>query len=168
MNTLKSNLTFFQKLDSGILRSLCGKEKGSFYKNFSDRLENMLKYDEYAGVPEISGLVYGANCPLYIYNESNRNDVCGMKYGDDRFLNVEPIRLLYSLDTHDSPWHYDLLVSQHTITASHAITDTAISPLSIFDTGETYVDYHVVAMSQILILSSMTEMTTILFLVLIR
>ena len=134
VNTLKSDLTFFQQLDSGILRSLCEKEKGSFYKSFSDQLENMLKYDEYAGVPEIIGLVYGASCPLYIYNESNGNYVCGMKYGDDTFPNVEPIRLLYSPDTHDPPGHYDLLVSQHTITASHAITDTAISPCSIFDT----------------------------------
>ena len=106
VNTLKSDLSFFQQLDSGILHSLCEKEKGSFYKSFSDRLENMLRCDEYAGVPKIIGLVYGTNCPLYIFNESNGNYVCGMKYGDDTFPNVEPIRLLYSPDTHDSPGHY--------------------------------------------------------------
>ena len=45
VKTLKSNLTFFQQLDSGILHSLCEKEKGSFYKSFSDWLGNMPKYD---------------------------------------------------------------------------------------------------------------------------
>ena len=62
----------------------------------------MLKYDEYTGVPEIVGLVYGANCPLYINNESNGNYVCGMKYGDDTFPNVDLIRLFIFPDTHDS------------------------------------------------------------------
>ena len=112
VNTLKFNLTFFQQLDIGILRSLCEKEKDSFYKSLSDRLENMLKYNENAGVQEMFGIVYGANCPLYIYNESDGSYVCSMKYDDDIFPNVEPIRLLYTPDTHD----------------------IAISPLSIFDT----------------------------------
>ena len=57
--------------------------------------------------------MYEANCPLYIYNESNGSYVCGMKHDDDdTFPNVEPIRLLYTPNTHDN----------------------AISPLSIFDT----------------------------------
>ena len=128
----------------------------------------MLKYDEYAGVPEIIGLVYGASCPFHIYNESNGNYACGMKYGDDTFPDVEPIRLFYSPGTHDSPRHYDLLVSHHTITASHAITDTAISPLSIFDTWRNLCRLSCCQDEANFDTSSMTKMTTILFLVLMR
>ena len=54
----------------------------------------MLKFDEYAGAPEILGLVFGAYCPIYIYHETNGEYICGMKYGDDTFPNVEPVRLL--------------------------------------------------------------------------
>ena len=79
----------------------------------------MLKCDEFAGVPEILGIVYRSSCPIYIYNESNGEFVCGMKYGDDTFPNVEPIRLLYSSDTPSSPGHYDLSVNQHTISNTH-------------------------------------------------
>ena len=96
VSVLKSNLTFFQQLDSVILHTLCKKESGNFYSSFSDRPESMLKFDEYTGVPEILGIVYGSNCPMHIYHESNRKYVCGMKYGDDTFTNIEPIRLLYS------------------------------------------------------------------------
>ena len=133
VNVLKSNLPFFHQLDDAVLHTLCEKESGSFYDSFSDRLEWMLKCDEFAGVPEILGIVYGSNCPIYIYNESNGEFVCGMKYGDDTFPNVEPIRLLYSSDTPSSPGHYDLLVNQHTISNTHTVIDAATDPQGFFD-----------------------------------
>ena len=52
VNTLKSNLTFFQQLDSGILHSLCEKEKGSFTRASLTSLKiclnmmNMLVYQK--------------------------------------------------------------------------------------------------------------------------
>ena len=111
VNVLKSYLPLFHQVDDAVLHTQCEKESGNFYNSFSERLECMLKCDEYAGAPEIRGLVYRANCPVYIYNESNGKFVCRMKYGDDTFPNVEPIRLLYSWDTPTSPGHYDLLVN---------------------------------------------------------
>ena len=100
---------------------------------FSDRLEWMLECDEFAGVPDILGLVYGSNCPIHIYNESNGEFVCGMKYGDDTFPNVEPIRLLYSSDTPSYPGHYDLLVNQHTISNTNTVIDAATDPQGFCD-----------------------------------
>ena len=93
----------------------------------------MLKSDEYAGAPEILGLVYGANCPIYIYNKSNGNFVYGMKYGDDTFTNVEPIRLLYSPDTPTSSVHYDLLANQHIISNTHTVIEATADPQGFFD-----------------------------------
>ena len=84
VNVLKSNLSFFHQLDDAVLHTLCEKESGSF----CDRLEWMLKYDKLAGAHEILGLVYGSNCPIYIYNESNGEFVCEMKYGNDTFPNI--------------------------------------------------------------------------------
>ena len=134
VSVLKSNLTFFLQLDSAILHTLCEKESGNFYSSLSDRLESMLKFDEYAGVPEILGIVYGSNCPIHIYHESNGKYVCGMKYGDDTFPSVEPMRLLYSSDTAHSPGHYYLLVNQNNISTTHTVTSTAMNPQSFFDT----------------------------------
>ena len=71
VSVLKGNLTFFEQLDPVVLHSLCEKGTGCYYLSFLDRLENMLKFDEYAGAPEILGLVYGAYCPIYIYHETN-------------------------------------------------------------------------------------------------
>ena len=68
VSVLKSNLIFFQQLDSAILHTLCEKESGNFYSSFSDRLESMLKFYEYARVPEILGIVYGSNC-IFIMNQ---------------------------------------------------------------------------------------------------
>ena len=59
VNVLKSNLPFFHQLDDAVLHTLCEKESGNFYNRFSERLECMLKCDEYAGAPEILGLVMG-------------------------------------------------------------------------------------------------------------
>ena len=132
VNVLKSNLPFFHQLDDAVLETLCEKESGNFYNSFSERLECMLKCDEYAGAPEILGLIYGANCPIYIYNESNEKFACGMKYGDDTFPNVEPIRLLYSSNTSTSPSNYDLLVNQHIISDTHTVIDATTDPQGLF------------------------------------
>ena len=128
VNVLKSNLPFFYQLDDAVLHTLCEKESGNFYNSFSERLEYMLKSDEYAGASEILGLVYGASCPIYIYNKSNGKFVCGMKYGDDTFPNVEPIRLLYSPDTPTSTGHYDLLANQHIISNTHTVIKATTDP----------------------------------------
>ena len=133
VNVLKSNLPFFYQLDDAVLHTLCEKESRNFYGSFSERLECMLKSDEYAGAPEILGLVCGANCPIYIYNKSNGKFVCGMKYGDDTFPNVEPIRLLYSPDTPTSPGHYDLLANQHIISNTHTVIEATTDPQGFFD-----------------------------------
>ena len=93
----------------------------------------MLKCDEFAGVSEILGLVYGANCPTCIYNEANGEFVYEMNYGEATFPNVEPIMLLYSSDTPSSPGHYHLLVNQHTISDTHIVIDAATDPQGFFD-----------------------------------
>ena len=150
VNVLKSNLPFFHQLDDAVLHTLCEKESGSFYDSFSDRLEWMLKCDEFAGVLEIPGMVYGSNCPIYIYNESNGEFVCGMKYGDDTFPNVEPIRLLYSSDTPSSPGHYDVLINQHTISNTHTVIDAATDPQGFLIVGEIYAGFaHIKIKNQI-------------------
>ena len=96
------------------------------------------KYDEYAEASEILRLVYGTYCSIYIHSKVCEKYICGMKYGDETFPNVEPIRLLYTPDTTNSPGHYDLLVDQNTISTSHTVTDIQknyscwLLPLAIF------------------------------------
>ena len=94
----------------------------------------MKKSDEYAWAPEILGLVYGTYCPIYIYSKVSEKYVCGMKYGDEAFPNVEPIRLLYTPDAANSPGHYNLLVDQNTISTSHTVIDIQKNPDDIFET----------------------------------
>ena len=131
---MKDNISFFKELDATVLHSLCEKDSGCYYDSLLDRLDSMKKPDEYAGAPEILGLVYGTYCPIYIYSKVSEKYVCGMKYGDETFPNVEPIRLLYTPDATNSPGHYNLLVDQNTISTSHTVIDIQKNSDDIFET----------------------------------
>ena len=70
----------------------------------------MLSHDEYAGELEIRGQVYSSCCPIFLYQLQNGILQCYIKYSDEQFPNIEPLRILYHPDKPNQPGHYDILV----------------------------------------------------------
>ena len=83
----------------------------------------MHSHDEYAGELEIRGLVYSSCCPILLYPLQNGIPQCYVKYGDEQFPNIEPLRILYHPDQPNQPGHYDILVCQYGIDTAKSVLD---------------------------------------------
>ena len=102
---------------------MCEKQTGQFYSSLEERLTSMLSHDEYAGELEIRGLVYSSCCPIFLYQLQNGIPQCYIKYGDEQFPNIEPLRILYHPDQPNQPGHYVILVNQYGIDTAKSVLD---------------------------------------------
>ena len=102
---------------------MCEKQTGQFYSSLEERLTSILSHDEYAGELEIRGLVYSSCCPIFLYQLQNGIPQCYIKYGDEQFPNIEPLRILYHPDQPNQPGHYDILVNQYGIDTAKSVLD---------------------------------------------
>lgn len=94
------------------LNFLLDSSVGKSYTSLAHRLKMMSKPTEYAGFLECVALSHITGRPVFVYADNVQHYHLLAKFPYSNDLNVEPIRLLYEMDTRNRDGHFDIIIAQ--------------------------------------------------------